>query len=132
RELVGGNTEVFWGDGVFVDITIAQFPHLGGSVDGDFIGAGAMHDDGATTTQLLKDLRDGASHLRVRDAHNLKFWARRRQDRTQRVEDGGHFNGTAHWHHVRDGWVVGRCVQEGKPGFLNWRTARLTSKSKGI
>src|SRR5699024_182467 len=61
---------------------------------------------------------DGAAQLRVGNAHDLKLWARRGKDRTQRVEDRGYLQRAANGHDVRDRWVVRRCVEKGKAGFL--------------
>ena len=84
----------------------------------DFVGACAVHDDGAAATQFFKDLSDGAAQLRVGNAHDLKLWARWGKDGAQRVEDRGYLQRAANGHDVRDRWVVRRCVEKGKAGFL--------------
>ena len=46
-EGVPGKPEVFGGDGVISNDAVAEFPYGGGPVDGDFVDAGAVDDEGS-------------------------------------------------------------------------------------
>ena len=46
-ERVPGKPEVFGGDGVVSDGAVAEFPYGGGPVDGNFVDAGAVDDEGS-------------------------------------------------------------------------------------